>query len=141
MSVTALAGATRTLRPQLRYQKKALDARINLKNRIELKLLSSKVMTVCSRRLWVKGVTSRPCTNASERLLVDQALLLALVTLNCRSLSFTNVGLAITYFDPKTARGLSIVGGACGCGLEKRARFALQCFSFSKDSILVSGLL
>ena len=31
VSVTALAGATRTLRPQLRYQKKALDARINLK--------------------------------------------------------------------------------------------------------------
>ena len=28
LSVTALAGATRTLRPQLRYQKKALDARI-----------------------------------------------------------------------------------------------------------------
>ena len=48
VSVTALAGATRTLRPQLRYQKKALDARINLKNGIELKLLSLKVMTVCS---------------------------------------------------------------------------------------------
>ena len=28
LSVTVLAGATRTLRPQLRYQKKALDARI-----------------------------------------------------------------------------------------------------------------
>ena len=48
VSVTALAGATRTLQPQLRYQKKALDTRINLKNGIELMLLSSKVMTVCS---------------------------------------------------------------------------------------------
>ena len=48
LSVTALAGATRTLRPQLRYQKKALDARIKIKDGIELKVLSSKVMTVCS---------------------------------------------------------------------------------------------
>ena len=30
LSVTALAGATRTLRPQLRYQKKALNARIKI---------------------------------------------------------------------------------------------------------------
>ena len=30
VSVTALAGATHTLRPQLRYQKKALDARIKI---------------------------------------------------------------------------------------------------------------
>ena len=48
LSVTALAGATPTLRPQLRYQKKALDARIKIKAEIELKFLSSKVMTVCS---------------------------------------------------------------------------------------------
>ena len=45
LSVTALAGATRTLRPQLRYQKKALDARIKYTVGIELKFLSSKVMT------------------------------------------------------------------------------------------------
>ena len=48
LSVSALAGATRTLRPQLRYQKKALDARIKQTVGIELKFLSSKVMTVCS---------------------------------------------------------------------------------------------
>ena len=48
LSVAALAGATRTLRPQLRYQKKALDARIKIKDGIKLKFLSSKVMTVCS---------------------------------------------------------------------------------------------
>ena len=48
LSDTALAGATRTLRPQLRYQKKALDARIKLKYGMELTFLSSKVMTVCS---------------------------------------------------------------------------------------------
>ena len=46
--VTALAGATRTFRPQLRYQKKALDARIKINMGIELKCLASKVMTVCS---------------------------------------------------------------------------------------------
>ena len=51
LSVTALAGATRTLRPQLRYQKKALDTRIKLNLGIELKILSSKVMTVCSSPL------------------------------------------------------------------------------------------
>ena len=49
LSVTALAGATRTLRPQLRYQKKALDARIKYAVGIELKFLSSKVMTVAHR--------------------------------------------------------------------------------------------
>ena len=38
LSVTALAGATRTLRPQLWYQKKALDARIKTDG-IELKVL------------------------------------------------------------------------------------------------------
>ena len=47
VSVTALAGATRTLFPQSRCQKKALDARIKMKDGIELKFLSSKVMTVC----------------------------------------------------------------------------------------------
>ena len=42
LSVTALAGATRTLRPLIiRYQKKALDARIKIKGGIELKFLSS----------------------------------------------------------------------------------------------------
>ena len=48
LSVTTLAGATHTLRAQLRYQKKALDPRINVTVAIELKVLSSKVMTVCS---------------------------------------------------------------------------------------------
>ena len=48
LSVTTLAGATHTLRAQLRYQKKALDTRINITVAIELKVLSSKVMTVCS---------------------------------------------------------------------------------------------
>ena len=48
VSVTALVGATRTLRPQLRYQKKALDARIKINIGIELKCLASKVMTGCS---------------------------------------------------------------------------------------------
>ena len=48
LSDTALADATRTLRPQLRYQKKALDARIKIKDGIKLKFVSSKVMTVCS---------------------------------------------------------------------------------------------
>ena len=45
VSVTALAGAMRTLRPQLRYQKEVVKGS---KAGIELKLLSSKVMTVCS---------------------------------------------------------------------------------------------
>ena len=48
LSDTALAGAKRTLRPQLRYQNKALDARIKLIYVIELTFLSSKAMTVCS---------------------------------------------------------------------------------------------
>ena len=48
VSVTTLAGATRTLRAQLRYQKKALDTRISITVGIELKVLSSKVMIVCS---------------------------------------------------------------------------------------------
>ena len=48
LSVTTLAGATRTLRAQLRYHKKALDTRIKLTVGTELKVLSSKVMTVCS---------------------------------------------------------------------------------------------
>ena len=48
LSVTTLAGATRTLWAQLRYQKKALDTRIKLTVGTELRVLSSKVMTVCS---------------------------------------------------------------------------------------------
>ena len=48
VSVTTIAGATRTLRAQLRYQKKALVTRIKNNIGIELKILSSKVMTVCS---------------------------------------------------------------------------------------------
>ena len=48
VSATALAGATRTLQAQLRYQKKALVTRIKLNVGIGLKHLSSKVMTVCS---------------------------------------------------------------------------------------------
>ena len=68
MSVTALAGATRTLQAQLRYQKKALDTRIKTNVGIELKVLSSKVMTVVahlenfSGRFWPKRDTIRPQT-------------------------------------------------------------------------------
>ena len=47
LSATALAGATRTLRAQLRHQQKALVTRIKNVG-IGLKHLSSKVMTVCS---------------------------------------------------------------------------------------------
>ena len=61
LSVTALAGATRALRPKLRYQKKALDARNKLKDGIELKFRQFVAhREYFSRRLWVKDVTSRP---------------------------------------------------------------------------------
>ena len=62
LSVTALAGATRTLCPQLSYQKKALDIRIKINVGIELKMLSSKVMTFvahlvkgCLFECWVEA--------------------------------------------------------------------------------------
>ena len=48
VSATALAGATRTLRAELRYQKKALVTRIKTNVGTGLKHLISKVMTVCS---------------------------------------------------------------------------------------------
>ena len=48
VSATTLAGATRTLRAQLRYQQKALVTRNKTNVGIGLKHLSSKVMTVCS---------------------------------------------------------------------------------------------
>ena len=124
VSATALAGATRTLRAQLRYQKKALDTRIKINVGIELKVLSSKVMTVCSspRKLqWVLLAETRhhQATNAFGGSSAASS------TTNYRLLSFTNLaGLAITYFDPKTARG-SVVGGVLGRGFDIWARFAL----------------
>ena len=45
VSVIALAGTSRALRPQVRYQPKALDARKNTNVEISLNTLSSKVMT------------------------------------------------------------------------------------------------
>ena len=45
LSVTSLAGASRALRPQVRYQPKALDARNKTNVGISLSTLSSKVMT------------------------------------------------------------------------------------------------
>ena len=71
-------------------------------------------MTVCSspRKLqWALLAETRhhQATNASERLGWSSA---ASSTTNYRSLSFTKAGLAITYFDPKTARG-SVDCGRC----------------------------
>ena len=84
LSVTTLAGATRALRAQLRYQKKALDTRIKLTVGIQLKVLNSKVMTVCSstqKPLWALLAETRhqQATITSPRLLAGQALLLALL--------------------------------------------------------------
>jgi len=46
VSVTTLASTTNALKAKVRYQQKALDAGNKINVEIELKILSSKVMTV-----------------------------------------------------------------------------------------------
>jgi len=50
LSVTALASATNALKAKVRYKQKALDAGNKINVGIELKILTSKVMTVISLR-------------------------------------------------------------------------------------------
>ena len=75
--VTDLAGAiyTRTLRPQLRYQKKALDTRIKQTYiGIELKIGSPKVMTLTissSPRKLLGGAFDLKCATSRPLLLLQ----------------------------------------------------------------------
>ena len=83
LSVTALAGASRALRPQVRYQPKALDARNKTNVGISLSTLSSKVMTDFSALTIVRLALTPQIrylqgTGAVKTRLVGQALRLVL---------------------------------------------------------------
>ena len=83
VSVTALAGASRALRPQVRYQPKALDGRNKKNVGISLSTLSSKVRTDFSW-LTTVGLALTPQIRCLQRAgavktrLVGQALRLVL---------------------------------------------------------------
>ena len=83
LSVTALAGTSRALRPQVRYQPKALDARNKKNVGISLSTLSSKVMTDFSALTTVRLALTPQIrylqgTGAVKTRLVGQALCLVL---------------------------------------------------------------
>ena len=88
LSVTALAGAPRTLQPQVRYQQEALDARIETNVGISPSILSSRVMTDFSspRTVWLGLAPQTRClqgASAVRRRLVGQALRPGLATTAC----------------------------------------------------------
>ena len=88
LSVTALAGAPRTLQPQVRYQQEALDARIKTNVGISPSILSSRVMTDFSspRTVWLALAPQIRClqgASAVRRRLVGQALRPGLATTAC----------------------------------------------------------
>ena len=79
----------RTLRAQLRYQKKALDTRINITVGIELKDLSSKVMIVHFSK--TVGGSSAASSTANYRQLSGKLS-------------------SVVYVDPETARDYVVWG-------------------------------